>query len=134
MNAKGFAGIILLLAVVLAVALLLNANNETRNASSYKEILPEAKTVLNNYELTLKLAVQDCNWQLGNDTIRSCIDNNATTLLSKINSSNILKCSRSTITNPSPKKFYIDLNCSETAEKDWKAAIKLDLNKRIYIE
>ncbi|MFA5125583.1 MAG: hypothetical protein WC462_01090 [archaeon] len=133
MKTKGFAGAILMLAILLSVALLLNANNETRNAPSYKEILPEAKIVLNNYELALKQAVRDCDWELSKDEIRACIDSSATALLLKSNSLNMFKCSKTNATNHSMKKFYIDLNCSEIVEKNWKTSIKLDVNKRIYI-
>lgn len=133
MKAKGFAGIILLFALILSVSLLLNANNETRNSPSYKEIIPDAKIILNNYELVLKQAIQDCYLLPGNDQKISCIDNNANTLLMKSNSLNKLQCSKSSPNNYAIKKFYIDIYCSETIENNWKGTIKIDINKRIHI-
>ena len=111
---KGFGGFLLVFAVFVAAAFLLSINVQTLEANSMKEQIVQSNIVLTNYEITLKQATMDCNWDKATGEILNCIDVDANTLLARENSiQNFLTCSKTNAIEITPLIAYsFDLNCT----------------------
>jgi len=131
---KGFGGIVIAFAIVAAAALLLTINTTTINSYSYKELLPQAKQTIANYELVLNQAAGDCNWELSNAQIRSCITQKATTLFSEINETNGIKCILGTMQAEADNNTYhFDLNCTSGTVIGSNNKMNLKISQKIFV-
>jgi len=120
---RGFGGAILLFAVILAAGILLAANMQTRQEYSLKEIIPELKTQMSGFALTLQQMSDTCTW-IDGGTTAGCINTNATSLITKnwgTNPINGVSCSISTVascngnaTTP-PTSCTISIKCLANA-------------------
>jgi|GEM_PF-1782812 len=120
MNKKGFLGIVLILGMIVAAALLLSTNYEIKNNYSFKEIFPQIKTYISTYETNLNLMANDYNLRSSELLPLGWVDNNAAVLLAKKDLT-FLNCTKQTPYYPqgSPDLNYVkmDFNCSAIITK-----------------
>jgi hypothetical protein len=132
---KGFGGITLAFAIAVAAALLLSVNVTTINSYSYKEIVPEAKQTISNFELVLNHAAEDCNWSLGVAQVQNCIDSNANAILARMNKTNGVKCTK--LNNAIPESdlntFKFDINCAIGTIVGSRSQVNLRTSQKIFI-
>ncbi len=132
---KGFGGIVIAFAIVAAAALLLTINITTINSYSYKEIVPEAKQTIANFELVLNHAAEDCNWELGVGQLQNCIDSNAASILARMNATGGVKCTK--LNNAIPESdlytYKFDVNCSIGTITGSKSQVNLRTSNKIFV-
>jgi len=129
---KGFATIIVSIAVLVTTIVLLSMNYSSSEIS-YIEELSETKTILNNYQITLNHISQDCNWEKSTIEIKNCIDTNSDLIINslELNGNSWLECN-----NPS---FAVSGNIAQGFlichfSRDFSATqFELDLNKIVEI-
>lgn len=102
---KGFAGIIIAFALLMAAGLLLGINTPIQHQSYSKEIIPELKNKITEYTLAVNGAAQGCDWSLPGSA-KNCIDTNSAAALLRINQANSwINC-----INPAGQSSQIDQN------------------------
>jgi len=126
---KGFAGIILLIAIVAAVGLLTIQNNYSLNSTEYKELLPKTKSFMNEYELNLQLMMDDCNTQIKSAT--NCMGQDASVLLSITPS--FMQCNTGQIHSLPDYQYSLDLNCIGFVQNNGKTALAISTIKKVTI-
>lgn len=128
---KGFAGILLLFAIIIAAGILLTANMQTKQEYSFKELIPQEKSFVSEYEINLHQMAAGCNWDSGD--IASCIDSNAILLDTNMNAKSRVKCA---ITKSSAKidinRYSMAIRCG-TSSTIAPNSITIDQNKQIFV-
>ena len=128
---KGFGGILLLLAIILASGILLMSNMQTKQDYSFKELIPQTKTQLTNFEITLKQMTQGCDFTDAT-LAKICIDGNASNLFNAQQLTG--KCTYTVASQiGSTQKYQLNLFCKKSVAIGANA-ITIDTNRLIIIE
>jgi hypothetical protein len=113
MKQRGFAGLLLAMAIVLLATMLLTTSNETRLNESYNETIPQTAVIISNYEIGLMQIAAHCGWSNTAAAIKTCLDTDSVKLFTAMQNQNGAKCTKiSSSSIASPKSVTFDLNCN----------------------
>ncbi|MEI7961675.1 MAG: hypothetical protein WCI04_05050 [archaeon] len=130
---RGFAGVLLLFSVMIVAGILLTTNMQTKQNYSFKEIIPEMKSEITSFSLTLAEMTQNCDFASGAET---CIDQNANVLMAKMpirNINNPIYCINTSPSRISTTNTYkLSINC-KAQSNICQISIIIDLNKEIIL-
>ncbi|VVB74286.1 Uncharacterised protein [uncultured archaeon] len=120
MNSRGFLGIVLVLGMIAAAAILLSTTYEVKNSYSFKEVLPQIKTYTSTYETTLNIMAHDYNLRPSEVVPLEWVDANASALLARKDLT-YLNCTKQPPYYPSGGSdlnyVKMDFNCSAIITK-----------------
>jgi hypothetical protein len=130
---KGFAGIILVLAIFVAAILLLSTSNQTKEDYSIKETFAETSLMLTNYEFILTQMAQDCDTPT--IPLSDCVDSNATMLLDAMPETYITctKINSARLVAGETNAAYFNLSCTAQIKKQNDLLLNMTIEKKIII-